>query len=266
VILMSDHGFAAYQRSFFADPWLVEQGFAAPSSARATLDPRASANLAEERVLEHRRKLELLDLPRTAAFALACEANYGSIRLNVAGREPSGSIDPAHVDAKLREIEDALLAWRAPGKDERIVTRVFRTADLYPGPYSARLPDLIFELDPSICARSNLAKVAYGEHARVFPDHHLEGIWIAAGPSFAARAERGRVSVFDLAPTALALLRLPVHSEMSGSVLERLFAAPIEVRRMAEADAPAARPSYVEQGESDPEEVKRRLRETGYAE
>ncbi len=268
VILMSDHGFHPYQRSFFVHPWLVQQGFAVAGRAEVQLPP-APENLAERRATEHAALLALLDLDASVAFGGVCEANYGGIRLNVKGREPRGALEPAEVEATLARIEKALLEWRAPNRSEAVVRRVYRGAELYPGPYSALVPDLIFELDPTIAARSEPAKVPYGEHARAYPDHSLEGIWVTAGPSFLRVPERGAVAVRDLAPTVLALLELPVYAEMSGAVLRGSFARKIEPRVVPEADDPAARrgyrPSPADFAETDMEEVKSRLRETGYA-
>ncbi len=268
VILMSDHGFYPYQRSFFIHPWLIEQGFAAPSERSVEL-PRESENLAERRATEHAALLSMLDMERTLAFGGVCEANYGGIRLNVKGREPLGAVAASEVDATLARIERALLDWRAPGRAEPIVRRVYRGAELYPGPFSSIVPDLIFELDSTIAARSEPVRVPYGEHARPYPDHHLEGIWIAAGPSFLRQPERGSVSIFDLAPTVLALLDLPVYAELSGAVRAESFARPITVARPKETEDPAARrgyrPSAADYRDVDMEEVKSRLKETGYA-
>jgi len=268
VILLSDHGFYPYQRSFFVHPWLVQQGFAVAGRAEVQLPP-APENLAERRATEHAALLQLLDLEASVAFGGVCEANYGGIRLNVKGREPRGALEPQDVEATSKRIEQALLEWRASGRAEPVVRRVYRGAELYPGPHEGIVPDLIFELDPTIAARSEPAKVPYGEHARAYPDHSLEGIWIAAGPSFRRVPERGAVAVRDLAPTVLALLDLPVYAEMSGTVRRAEFAREIEPRVMPEAADPAARVGYrpvaADYAETDMEAVKSRLMETGYA-
>lgn len=268
VIVMSDHGFHPYQRSFFIHPWLVEQGFAVASTTPVSL-PRDTQNLAEKRAVEHAALLSMLELGHSAAFAGVCEANFGGIRLNVKGREPQGFVEPAEIEATLVRIEKALLEWRAPGRTEPVVRKVHRGAALYPGEFAGRLPDLIFELDPSIAARSEPARVPYGEHAKPYPDHSLEGIWITSGPHFARSVERGRVSVFDLAPTVLALLGLPVYTEMSGKVHSELFLDAKPPRFVEERDDPAARRGYRpgpdDYDAKELEEVKSRLKETGYA-
>jgi predicted AlkP superfamily phosphohydrolase/phosphomutase len=270
VVLISDHGFRAYRRSFFVHAWLVEQGYAVVR-ADAGAGSATARNLAERRALEHERLIASLDLERTRAWGGACEANYGGIRLNVAGREPKGALAPDRVDATLGEIAAKLRALRLPGGDRPLVTRTWRGSELYPGPYAASLPDLLFELDPSVAARPGPAPVYYGEHERhPFPDHGLDGIWIAAGPSFAQRPGRGEVAIFDLAPTALALLGLPVYREMSGRARTELLAAPAAPATIAEADDPRARAGYrpaaSEYSASESEEVTSRLRELGYVE
>ena len=76
-------------------------------------------------------------------------------------------------------------------------------------------------------------------------------------------------AVRDLAPTVLALLELPVYSEMSGAVRREELVPTIAPRSVPEADDPAARrgyrPSPADYAETDMEEVKSRLKETGYA-
>jgi predicted AlkP superfamily phosphohydrolase/phosphomutase len=267
VVVMSDHGFEAYHRSFVVQRWLIERGYAVERGGGAAPAGDVVHNLAERRALDRQQLIASLDLSRTVAFTDACEGNYGGVRLNVVGREPHGALPPEQVASKLDEISRALLATKRPGTDEPLVTRTFRGSELYPGPFAPRLPDLIFELDPSVVARAENLPLAYGEHERVFPDHHLSGVFFAAGPSFAKRAERGDVSIFDLAPTALHVLGLPVYAEMSGRVRRELLASAAEPRVIRESDDPLARdapkPRFVEAA-GDSHEVESRLRELGY--
>jgi len=268
VILMSDHGFASYRQSFFIQRWLVDAGFAKFSDAEQHR-PAPTQNLAERRAMEHQVLLGMLDLEHTVAFPGAVEANFGGVRLNVRGREPKGALDPERVDATLTEISNQLLAWRAPGRDAPVVTHIYRSSELYPGPYSSNLPDLIFELDPMICARPEPHTVPFARQAQATPDHSLYGVFAAAGPSFAQLPQRAAVSVFDLAPTALALLRLPVYEHMTGAVRTELFRGVLPATVVRESDDPAAkaghRPSAADFSDTQTEEVKSRLAETGYA-
>jgi predicted AlkP superfamily phosphohydrolase/phosphomutase len=268
VIVLSDHGFEPYHRSFFVQRWLEERGFAVARGSAAP-EPRETANLAEQRALDHHQLIASLDLPRTAAFAGACEANYGSVRLNVIGREPRGALPAAELDAKLDEISRALLATPLPGSGGPLVKRVFRTRELYPGPFASRLPDLIFELDPSVAARPENPAIAFAEHTGIHPDHHLQGVFFAAGPSFAHRPERSDASILDLAPTALHVLGLPIYADMTGQLRSELLRNPTPPRVLRDVSADpkaqaAPAPRFVEASHDSDAEVESRLRALGY--
>jgi predicted AlkP superfamily phosphohydrolase/phosphomutase/Flp pilus assembly protein TadD len=53
--------------------------------------------------------------------------------------------------------------------------------------------------------------------------HRLEGVFVAWGGATRARTARGQASVFDVAPTVLALLGLPADRRMSGHALTGFF-------------------------------------------
>ncbi len=267
VIVLSDHGFAAYPRQFFTHAWLVERGFAAlrdePPRSTGPGGPLATA-----RAVEHELALGSLDLTRTRAFAGAAEGNFGGIRLNLRGREPEGIVDEAEVDAVLSEIGALLRAARIPGTDQPLVTSVVRSRHLYPGRFADRLPDLLFETHPSVAVRPVVRSRSFVamRPGSTFPDHARAGIWIAAGPSFAALEERGEVDVFDLAPTVLHALELPVHHEMQGAVRTEMFAGSRRVERAPRSRIAAGRTPSWRATEGHSGDVMERLRELGYTE
>jgi len=55
--------------------------------------------------------------------------------------------------------------------------------------------------------------------------HRLDGVILAAGCGVAPGTDLGRASVFDVAPTLLHAMGVPVGADMAGSVLEALFAS-----------------------------------------
>jgi predicted AlkP superfamily phosphohydrolase/phosphomutase len=240
VLLVSDHGFQAYRKSFHLQPWLFEAGFATPNPAPSSA-PLRSGPLSEVRVDQHERQIAAVDLARTRALAVNCEGNFGGIRLNVAGREPEGIVAPAEIDAVLAELSAALLAARVEGLDGPLVTRTWKAAELYPGPYTHKMPDLLFETHPAIVCRTDRTKkwfVDFTAETRVISDHDRAGLFVGAGPGFAARAERGAARIFDVGPTALHLLGLPVYDDVDGEVLTRFLAPGPAPRVIAESDEP----------------------------
>ena len=263
VIVLSDHGFRAYGRQFFPHAWLVEQGFAVPRDGAAG-PAQASGPLATARREERSQALDSLDLARTRAFAGSAEGNFGGIRLNLSGRDPQGVVEPGEVDALLGEISARLLDEHIPGTRAALVSRVWRPDELYPGPFADRLPDLLFEADRSIAVRPVARKRWFVDSSRTFPDHTREGIWIAAGPSIPPAPERGRHDVFDLAPTALHLLGLPVHEEMAG--VSRAPGAPQVVSGRALAAGRTGAFGDTDEGAAGHAQVMERLRALGYTE
>ena len=272
VIVLSDHGFRAYGRQFFPHAWLVEQGYAARRPAgRSGAGGRTppTGPLATARAEERLQAVGELDLSRTRALAGSAEGHFGGLRLNLRGREPEGIVAPEEAEALLEDIAARLRAERVPGTASPLVTRVWRPGELYPGPFSDRLPDLLFETDPSVAVRPIPQTRWFVEDAaRTFPDHAREGIWIAAGPSISGSRERGRHDVFDLAPTALHLLGLPVHEEMTGVARIEGVAggAPRVVSGRALAAGRTGLFGATEEGAAGQAEVLERLRALGYTE
>lgn len=96
--------------------------------------------------------------------------------------------------------------------------------------------------------------------------NHNPGVLIASGGPIARGARLEGARVFDVAPTILALLRLPISSELEGVVLENLFVpgAVPPPERVARYDIAPAAPEV----ESTPydDQAKEKLRALGYVE
>jgi len=214
-----------------------------------------------------------VDWSRTRAYALG---DTGAIFLNVAGREPQGVVPPGREYERAREeLAAALLALRDPGDGRPVVERVYRREELYSGAQFEALPDL------HVCLRYYAYRVVlhhHGEKGRYFgrPEarkalydtgsHRREGIFLAAGPSFARGRELSAANLLDVLPTVLHALGLPGEASLEGRVLAEAFAPefmaahPVAPGTRAPTTAPAAR------GYSEEEERKlaERLKQLGY--
>ena len=223
ILLVSDHGFTSYHTTMNLNGWLVEKGFAAPNDANRGAILDKSGPIAEARASSHSYEMSLIDVARSTAITGPAEGNFGSIRVNLSGREPQGTIDPDRYELTVDTILDSLRKAINPVHGGPLVRYAFRTSDLYRGPYQETLPDILFEVDQRIIVRPFTRIPSVQPLTAPFADHVLNGIFFAAGPSFASFEERKRASVMDITPTLLHLLDLPVHQEMDGEVLTRFL-------------------------------------------
>ncbi|MEM8711679.1 MAG: alkaline phosphatase family protein [Planctomycetota bacterium] len=215
IMVLSDHGFTEYRRTFNMHRWLVESGYSVTREG-AKMDELPKGNLAEFKASERAARLGQLKLTETRAYATEAEGHFGTIRLNRKGREPLGAVADDQVEATLSALEEDLRAIEF-SKGTPIVRQVHRGQDLYPGPKSAHVvPDLIVEFEPEWrCVAATFGQtLTYGEPP--FPDHALMGIFVIAGEGIKPSTERGHLAQTDIAPMALHLLGEPIPRSFPG--------------------------------------------------
>jgi predicted AlkP superfamily phosphohydrolase/phosphomutase len=125
VLVLSDHGFAPYNRSFNLNTWLLNHGYITLRS-----EPNPDQNEAFANV----------DWSRTRAYGLGLNGLY----LNLRGREREGIVEPGvQVDPLLKQIKGELLSVHDPKNNLAVLTRVDRASEVYQGPHALEGPDLI---------------------------------------------------------------------------------------------------------------------------
>lgn len=128
LFVCSDHGFCSYDRSVNLNAWLAANGYLA-------LRPHDPADAGE--LFRH------VDWSRTRAYALG----FGSIYLNMAGRERDGTVAPGEPSRALaEEIAERLAGLTDAGRPA--VAAVHRKAALYDGPLADQAPDLVVGYRP----------------------------------------------------------------------------------------------------------------------
>jgi predicted AlkP superfamily phosphohydrolase/phosphomutase len=213
VLLVSDHGFASYTHGLNLHAWLVHEGFATRRTD-AREEELPSGPFGPRFAAEASQRLEELDLERCEAFAWTCEGNFGSVRLNLAGREPAGI---------MREPEPVLARLEARLRAHPAIVNVWRADELLPGPERAALPDLVFETRADVQVFAERGSELEGRYEPPVADHDLLGIFVAAGPAFTPGARPEPLTLLDLAPLALHLLNQPVPTELRGRVPHELL-------------------------------------------
>jgi predicted AlkP superfamily phosphohydrolase/phosphomutase len=204
VLIVSDHGAKRIDGGICINEWLRKEGY---------------LTLKEEPAEPAPLRPELVDWAQTRAWGEG--GYYCRLNLNVAGREPSGTVPPEEFDPLRDELKEKL---EALGDDQGrpIGTIAHRPEELY-GERNGIPPDLLVYFGD--LAWRSIGQVGTGS-VHVFendtgPDdanHAPDGVYVLAADGVEAGQGEQR-AIFDIAPTLLELLGEPVPAEMEGKSL-----------------------------------------------
>jgi predicted AlkP superfamily phosphohydrolase/phosphomutase len=124
LVILSDHGFARFDRAVHVNTWLMQEGYLALDSP---------ANTGNDEEFAH------VNWEKTQAYALGLNGIY----LNLYGRENGGIVSLADKEDLLEEISAKLLALRDPVNGEHVVDRVYLTEKTYQGHNLRNAPDIV---------------------------------------------------------------------------------------------------------------------------
>jgi predicted AlkP superfamily phosphohydrolase/phosphomutase len=125
LMVLSDHGFAPYYRSFNLNTWLLNKGY---------IKLKADANS------DSTEPFANVDWTQTRAYGLGLNGLY----LNLRGRETNGIVAPGpEADRLMNEIRGKLLAVKDTKANLPVITRVDLASEVYQGPYAASGPDML---------------------------------------------------------------------------------------------------------------------------
>ncbi|HET7585384.1 MAG TPA: alkaline phosphatase family protein [Gemmatimonadaceae bacterium] len=191
-----------------------------PKDFRKSLARRLPTALRDR--LARRVDTAAIDWSRTRAYLLPTDLE-GCVRINLAGREPHGIVQPgAEYDAVCDELCAALTELVNPATGARAVREVIRADDRFAGPRRDYLPDLVV-LWSDEAPITALDSPRVGHCAAPSPDgrpgtHAAPGFLIASGAA-AAGASLDGAHVRDIAPTILSLYGVERPNYMDGATL-----------------------------------------------
>ncbi len=123
VIVISDHGFAPFNRAFNLNTWLAEEGYANITSPHARNQDMFAA----------------IDWASTSAYGLGLNCLY----INREDREENGAVPPEQVPDLLLRLKQDLEAVTDPSTGRHVIANAYITSDFYPGPLPSFAPDMI---------------------------------------------------------------------------------------------------------------------------
>jgi predicted AlkP superfamily phosphohydrolase/phosphomutase len=125
LMVMSDHGFAPFRRSFNLNTWLLQNGY---------------MQITDPALQESAEYFSNTDWSGTKAYALGINGLY----LNISGREGEGIVDPGvESDVLVREIAGKLQDVVDPLTGEKPISKAYSARQMYHGPFTDQAPDII---------------------------------------------------------------------------------------------------------------------------
>lgn len=202
ILVVSDHGARRLEGAFCVNEFLIREGYLVLDHYPSV--PTAPAELA-------------IDWKRTKAWSEG--GYYARVQLNVRGREPEGTIDPADYESVRNDLASALEAT-TDGEARPLGTRVFRPEEIYRAVRGVA-PDLVVHFG-GLAWRSagtvghRTIHLAENDTGPDDCNHAQHGAFILAGPALAEAGEIEGAHLLDMAPTLLDLTGVDRPESMQG--------------------------------------------------
>jgi predicted AlkP superfamily phosphohydrolase/phosphomutase len=202
LMIVSDHGFNAFNRGFHLNSWLHQQGYLVLNDGKK----------------ESGKWYADVDWSKSKAYGQGLNGLF----LNLKGREKQGIVKPGEEAEKIKnEIKEKLLKVEDPLTKTRVFKSVYKREEIYRGPYVENAPDIVVGYTKghrvswestvnyvgSECFSDNL-KMWSGDHA--LTREQIPGIFFSN-----KKISQSDPSLIDIAPTVLTVfgIKIPPHIE-----------------------------------------------------
>jgi len=176
-----------------------------------------------------RRRASTWDWSRTKA-ALVYAYQMGFVYINLAGRSPSGVVQPGdEYESIIADLIRHFKDIRHPRTGEHLLVDVVRGTSIYPSADTGvAVPDLI--LIPKDGYNFSFSTTEARPQVSEEGTHRSNGVLIFQRDPLTRPGDAFRPNLIDIAPTLLHLLDLAVPSDLDGRVLRELVPGNAEVR------------------------------------
>lgn len=296
-IIISDHGFRSNKKILNLNRWLVENGLISFHSKGKlahqgvqkaftivkslggprlrSLTPKRFRNIVSEQVKSSPHSL--IDWSRSSTYFLNSNL-YGLLYI-------MPSIEKHRREEVAEFLIHALSEVHDPETGEPMIDRVLRSSDLYAGSSLEYAPDLIviprppYSVSTNMAPEDNLIRPTKWGRDRHLGTHAEEGLILVHGP-YVHRGALPSSRIYDVFPTILSLLGVPLPNGLMGRILNQAFQPDFNARRsqnLEEAQEAsrsvgpgptvgAQDDAFVDYGEEGERMIEERLRGLGYIE
>ncbi|GMV82028.1 MAG: hypothetical protein AMXMBFR7_32120 [Planctomycetota bacterium] len=262
-LVISDHGHQLAKYAVSVNDLLQQAGLLTFARSMGSLAKDAVRRVGALARGEKRRGLGTpIDWDRTKAF-MPYQVCSGLVYVNLKGRQPYGSVDPADYVRVRDEVRASLLAQKLPDGNP-VCEDVVVGDEFFPDKDARGMPDLILLQGEGVDfkRRAGQAETHRLYKMGIFGIHHPDGLYILRGAGVPKRTQVD-FNILDFPPTLLAALGEAVPSFMEGAVRHECFEAPLDVRTR---EWPWGETAAIEAGYTPEQqaEIEARLEDLGY--
>ncbi len=205
LLIVSDHGARRMEGGICINEWLIEQGL-----------------LKVRRYPEALERLEPDNIVWGETRVWAEGGYYGRVFINVQSREPEGVVPPAEYESFRTELARRIRAIPGP-EGEELDTVVHRPEELYREVNNVAPDLMVYFGDLAWRSVGTLGhRTTHTLSNDTGPDdanHDYHGVFLARDERLGAAGELEGLTLYDVLPTILDRLNLPVPGNLRGSVL-----------------------------------------------
>jgi predicted AlkP superfamily phosphohydrolase/phosphomutase len=214
LFVLSDHGFASFERGVNLNAWLYQNGY-----------------LVLKEGAEGRDYLQGIDWSRTKAYTFGLAGIY----INQKGREEHGIVSPgAETDALKRELSSMLSGLRDEELGRTAIRKAWPSDALYRGPYLDAAPDLIIGYADGYraswdAAVGKVTATVFEDNRKAWSGDHCIDPHLVPGVLLSnCKIEAEDPGIEDMAPTALHLFGVKPPAYMEGKPVTTGAPAPAQ--------------------------------------
>ncbi len=252
IFIVSDHGFAPLNKYFYVNTWLESEGLLKRQreNYRRYVN-RSFIELGGSLIDLLTDKINFLD--QTMLRMLKTRIFNKAINKIVSGNSIDFSktmaYSPSYTSQSIKiteqsdikrnkilnEIIPKLYRLEDIESGQKVIERVYKREDIYSGDYISEAPEILITTKEGyiltnmfspdnvfLSPPSSLLGVKTG-------DHRPNGIFIASGEMINNFGMIDTIHVYDIAPTILSLLGIPIPRHMDGKVMKELFSNKIAI-------------------------------------
>ncbi len=269
LLIMSDHGFKAFKKTFYFNKWLEQEGFLATKDTSDDFKQAVTRRAKEtEKIRSKKKRLNLgkgffkvmkkmpfLEKPLKLVYhkvvkkylPVNLKVDIGIDYKNTRVCFPKGSYmtnayindgrkypgGPIKSDEEFKKTQDEVITkiknLRAPD-GQPVVSKIYTKEAIYGENSLERCPDLFFDLgDYWFDGQFSSSKIF--EDGTLENKHDKDGIFLAWGPNIKKGLEiKEWKHIQDIAPTILHMMDLPVPNDMDGKVMQEIFTEQKDVK------------------------------------